>query len=165
MTNKRENIAEYILWIWQLEDYLRAFPNVAIDNESPSPDMRFLAELSEMMHREGVTEKGHVQLARNAMAELEELHHRLQDEDASYRAAMIRLTPALNIFKSKTDNPLMSDIEAGLTLLYQVLMLRLQHKEITPSTAETQSQVTRLLQSLSKISRLDKISSSANPNS
>ena len=158
MKNKRENIAEYILWIWQLEDYLRAFPNVAIDNESPSLDMRFLAELSEMMHREGVTEKGHVQLARNAMAELEEIHHRLLDEDASYRAAMIRLTPSLNIFKSKTDNPLMSDIEAGLTLLYQVMLLRLQQKEITPATAETQTQVTRLLQFLSKIYQSEKVS-------
>ena len=156
MKNKRENIAEYILWIWQLEDYLRAFPNVAIDNESPSSDMRFLAELSEMMHREGVTEKGHVQLARNAMAELEELHHRLLDEDASYRAAMIRLTPALNIFKSKTDNPLMSDIEAGLTLLYQVMLLRLQQKEITPATAEAQTQVTKQLQFLSRIYRSEK---------
>lgn len=158
MKNKQDNIAEYILWIWQLEDYLRAFPNVATDRENPSHDIRFLTELSEMLHREGVTEKGHVQLAQNAMAELEELHQRLLNEDASYRAAMIRLTPALNIFKSKTDNPLMSDIEAGLTLLYQVLMLRLQHKEITPSTAETQSQVTRLLQFLSKIYRLEKIS-------
>ncbi|MGM9825124.1 MAG: DUF4924 family protein [Paludibacteraceae bacterium] len=157
MKNKRDNIAEYILWIWQLEDYVRAFPDAATDNENPSPDMRFLAELSEMMHREGVTEQGHVQLARNAMAELEELHHRLLDEDASYRAAMIRLTPALNILKSKTDNPLMSDIEAGLTLLYQVLMLRLQHKEITPATAETQTQVTRLLQFLSKIYRAEKV--------
>ncbi len=157
MKNKRENIAEYILWIWQLEDYLRAFPDAATDNENPSPDMRFLAELSEMIHREGVTEQGHVQLARNAMAELEELHRRLLDEDASYRAAMIRLTPTLNIFKSKTDNPLMSDIEAGLTLLYQVLMLRLQHKEITPATAETQTQVTRLLQFLSKIYQSEKV--------
>lgn len=159
MKNKRDNIAEYILWIWQLEDYLRAFPNVATatDSESPSSDMRFLAELSEMMHREGVAEQGHVQLARNAMAELEELHRRLLDEDASYRAAMIRLTPALNILKSKTDNPLMSDIEAGLTLLYQVLMLRLQHKEITPATTETQTQVTRLLQFLSKIYQSEKV--------
>ena len=157
MKNKRDNIAEYILWIWQLEDYLRAFPSAATDNENPSSDMRFLAELSEMMHREGVTEKGHVQLARNAMAELEELHHRLLDEDASYRAAMIRLTPALNIFKSKTDNPLMSDIEAGLTLLYQVMLLRLQQKEITPATAETQTQVIQQLQFLSRIYRSEKV--------
>ena len=158
MKNKQDNIAEYILWIWQLEDYLRAFPNVATDRENPSHDIRFLTELGEMMHREGVTQKGHVQLARNAMAELEELHHRLLDEDASYRAAMIRLTPALNIFKSKTDNPLMSDIEAGLTLLYQVMLLRLQQKEITPATAETQTQVTQQLQFLSKIYRSEKVS-------
>ena len=158
MKNKQDNIAEYILWIWQLEDYLRAFPNVATDKENPSHDIRFLTELGEMMHREGVTQKGHVQLARNAMAELEELHQRLLNEDASYRAAMIRLTPALNIFKSKTDNPLMSDIEAGLTLLYQVMLLRLQQKEITPATAEAQTQVTQQLQFLSKIYRSEKVS-------
>ena len=70
---------------------------------------------------------------------------------------MIRLTPSLNIFKSKTDNPLMSDIEAGLTLLYQVLLLRLQQKEITPATAETQTQVTQQLQFLSKIYRSEKV--------
>ena len=156
MKNKQDNIAEYILWIWQLEDYLRAFPNVATDKENPSHDIRFLTELGEMMHREGVTQKGHVQLARNAMAELEELHQRLLNEDASYRAAMIRLTPALNIFKSKTDNPLMSDIEAGLTLLYQVMLLRLQQKEITPATAEAQTQVTQQLQFLSRIYRSEK---------
>lgn len=46
MKNKRDNIAEYILWIWQLEDYLRAFPDAATEKGSSSPDVRFLAELS-----------------------------------------------------------------------------------------------------------------------
>ena len=26
MKSKKENIAEYILYLWQIEDYLRAFP-------------------------------------------------------------------------------------------------------------------------------------------
>ena len=29
MKSKKDNIAEYILYLWQMEDYLRAFPQNA----------------------------------------------------------------------------------------------------------------------------------------
>lgn len=144
MKSKKENIAEYILYLWQMEDYLRAFPQQA--NATLE-----LHDLNEMMHREGITECGHLQLAQNALSELEEIHTRLLQEDAIYRANIIRLTPSLNLLKAKTDKPTMSDIEACLLLLYQIMLLRLQKREITPETANVQQQATRLLQFLSKI--------------
>ena len=146
MKTKKDNIAEYILYLWQMEDYLRAFPQQA---EATTE----LHELNEMMHREGIMESGHLQLAANALNELEELHAQLLDEDAMYRAAIIRLQPSLNLLKAKTDRPTMSDIEACLLLLYQIMMLRLQKKEITPETAQVQQQATQLLQFLSKTYR------------
>ena len=142
--SKKENIAEYILYLWQMEDYLRAFPQ----NAEATPELH---ELNEMMHREGIVEGGHLALANNALAEMEEIHRTLLDEDAMYRAAMIRLTPQLNLLKAKTDRPTMSDIEACLVLLYQIMMLRLQKKEITPQTADVQRQATQVLQFLSKV--------------
>ena len=146
MKTKKDNIAEYILYLWQMEDYLRAFPQQA---EATTE----LHELNEMMHREGIIESGHLQLASNALDELEELHAQLLDEDAVYRAAIMRLQPSLNLLKAKTDRPTMSDIEACLLLLYQIMMLRLQKKEITPETAQVQQQATQLLQFLSKTYR------------
>ena len=146
MKTKKDNIAEYILYLWQMEDYLRAFPQQA---EATTE----LHELNEMMHREGIMESGHLQLASNALDELEELHAQLLDEDAMYRAAIMRLQPSLNLLKAKTDRPTMSDIEACLLLLYQIMMLRLQKKEITPETAQVQQQATQLLQFLSKTYR------------
>lgn len=143
MKSKKENIAEYILYLWQMEDYLRAFPAQADATAE-------LHELNEMMHREGIVEGGHLQLAQNALSELEELHSRLLQEDAIYRAAIIRLTPSLNLLKAKTDRPTMSDIEACLLLLYQIMLLRLQKREITPQTTSVQQQATQLLQFLSK---------------
>ena len=143
MRSKKDNIAEYILYLWQLEDYLRAFPEQAEATQE-------LNELNEMMHREGVTETGHVQLANNALDELEELHSQLLNEDAMYRAAIIRLQPSLNLLKAKTDRPTMSDIEACFTLLYQIMLLRLQKKEISAETASVQQQATALLQFLSR---------------
>ncbi|MBR7154350.1 MAG: DUF4924 family protein [Paludibacteraceae bacterium] len=143
MKIKRDNIAEYILYLWQMEDYLRAFPENAEATQE-------LHDLNEMMHREGIVEKGHLQLANNALSELEDLHRTLLNEDALYRAAIMRLQPSLNLLKAKTDRPTMSDIEASLTLLYQIMLLRLQKREITPETADVQQRATQLLQFLSK---------------
>jgi len=143
MKSKKDNIAEYILYLWQMEDYLRAFPQHADATQE-------LRDLNEMMHREGIVEGGHLALANNALGELEDLHAQILNEDAMYRAAIIRLQPSLNLLKAKTDRPTMSDIEACLLLLYQIMMLRLQKKEITPETASVQTQATQVLTFLSK---------------
>ena len=143
MKAKRDNIAEYILYLWQIEDYLRAFPQNADATQE-------LHELNEMMHREGIVEGGHLALANNALSELEQLHAELLNEDAMYRAAVIRLTPQLNLLKAKTDRPTMSDIEACLILLYQIMMLRLQKKEVSPETEVVVKDATQLLRFLSK---------------
>ena len=143
MKAKRDNIAEYILYLWQMEDYLRAFP----ENADATPELH---ELNEMMHREGIVDGGHLALAQNALTELEDLHVQILNEDAMYRAAIMRLQPSLNLLKAKTDRPTMSDIEACLVLLYQIMMLKLQKREISPETASVQTQATQVLTFLSK---------------
>ena len=143
MRSKKDNIAEYILYLWQMEDYLRAFPQ----NADATPELH---ELNEMMHREGIVDGGHLALANNALSELIDLHTQILNEDAMYRAAVMRLQPSLNLLKAKTDRPTMSDIEACLLLLYQIMMLKLQKKEITPETASVQTQATGVLQFLSR---------------
>ena len=144
LKTKSNNIAEYILYLWQMEDYLRAFPQ----NDDATPELH---ELNVMMHREGIVEGGHLALANNALGELEELHAQLLNEDAMYRAAIIRLQPSLNLLQAKTDRPTMSDLEACFTLLYQIMLLHLQKKEISPETASVQQQATQVLQFLSKM--------------
>lgn len=143
MRSKKDNIAEYILYLWQMEDYLRAFPQ----NADATPELH---ELNEMMHREGIVDGGHLAIANNALSELIDLHTQILNEDAMYRAAIMRLQPSLNLLKAKTDRPTMSDIEACLLLLYQIMMLKLQKREITPETASVQTQATGVLQFLSR---------------
>ncbi|MBQ9522532.1 MAG: DUF4924 family protein [Paludibacteraceae bacterium] len=143
MKNKSENIAEYILYLWQLEAYLRAFP----DKADSTPELK---EIADMMHAEGLMESGHLQLAKNALSQMEDLHDELLATEAPYRAVVLHIEPSLNLFKAKTDNPTMSDVEACLTLLYQVMMLRLQQKEISEATAVVVNDATQLLRFLSK---------------
>ena len=143
MILKKNNIAEYILYLWQIEDYLRAFPQQAESNQE-------LQDLLNMMRQENIMEHGQLHLAQNALRELEELHDDLLEQEATYRAAMIQLTPSLNLLKAKTDRPTMSNIEACLTLLYQIMLLKLQKYPISSETELVQKQATQLLQYLSK---------------
>ena len=143
MILKKNNIAEYILYLWQIEDYLRAFPQQAEVNQE-------LRDLNEMMHQENIMDGGHLQLAKNALDELEDLHNDLLDQEATYRSAIIQISPSLNMLKSKTDRPTMSDIEACLVLLYQIMLLKLQKRPISSETELVQKQATHILQYLSK---------------
>ncbi len=143
MKSKKENIAEYILYLWQLEDYLRAFPKQASTNTE-------LMEIADMMYSEGIMNGGHLQLAQNALDEMEELHNELVETEAPYRAVIMHLEPRLNLLKAKTNNPLMSDVEACLTLLYQVMLLRLKQQEISAETNEVVKDATQLMRFLSK---------------
>ncbi|MBQ7209490.1 MAG: DUF4924 family protein [Paludibacteraceae bacterium] len=144
--SKKENIAEYILHLWQMEDVVRAFGN---DEALQQND--FLADLQEMMRSEGVLEKGHVQLAENALSEMEELHDELLSTQATYRAAVMQLQPQLNILKSKSDNPTQSDLRMMFVFLYNIMLLRLKKHPVSDDTESIRRQVTSLLAYLSKV--------------
>ena len=77
---KRENIAEYLLYMWQIEDLIRAFgldtdriQSEIIDkysglDESQRRQMRdWYDSLVDMMRREGVMTEGHLQLNKNVL--------------------------------------------------------------------------------------------------
>ena len=140
MISKKDNIAEYILQTWQMEDLVRAF-----QNDEALEQNAYLRDLKDMMRAEGVLERGHVQLAQIAVSEMDELHSRLYDEEATYRAAWLQLLPSINILKAKTDDPTQSDMQMCLTFLYEIMLLRLQKKPISPETTAVQESVSRLL--------------------
>ncbi len=145
MKSKKDNIAEYILYLWQMEDVVRAF-----GTDEAMQQNRFLSDLQQMMREEGVIDSGHVQLAINALSELEDLHLELLDTEATYRAAYMQLMPQLNILKSKSDNPSQSDLSMMFVFLYNIMLLRMQKKEISPATTALQQQISHLLAYLSK---------------
>ena len=145
MKSKKDNIAEYILYLWQMEDVVRAF-----GTDEAMQQNRFLSDLQQMMREEGVIDSGHVQLAINALSELEDLHLELLDTEATYCAAYMQLMPQLNILKSKSDNPSQSDLSMMFVFLYNIMLLRMQKKEISPATTALQQQISHLLAYLSK---------------
>lgn len=143
---KEKNIAEYLLYMWQVEDLIRANdcdPDKLKANviaQFPAEDRPALEEwygnLVEMMRAEGVKERGHLQINRNVLQELTELHARLlaSTRYPFYNAAYFKALPFIVELRQKNGHKDEPELETCFEALYGVLLLRLQKKEITPAT-------------------------------
>lgn len=147
---KKSNIAEYILYMWQIEDMLRAL-NLDIEQVDRHIVSGFQADehttrelhdwydnLIEIMKKEKVETKGHIQALKNTMDELTELHFFLLHKAHDQRYQQLVTMAAGNLVefrqKAKAGNEI-SDVELAMNGLYANLLLRLQKKEINAQTA------------------------------
>lgn len=167
---KKENIAEYLLYMWQIEDLIRA-NSLDIDkiestiiNQYSQLDPTKKKELREwyeslidMMRREGVSERGHLQLNKNVIIQLDELHRRLLSDNrfAEYSAEFYKTLPYIVELRAKAGEDKAGEVETGFNLLYGLLMLRLAKKEISEETLAAAKQITRFLALLSKYYKMD----------
>ncbi len=161
---KEENIAEYVLYMWQIEDIIRAY-RLEIDviqkniidqfhvDEATKKEIReWYESLISMMRVENIREKGHLQINKNVVSNLNDLHLELLQEpkEIQYNALFFKTLPFLVEFRNKTKaSEETDDIELALNMLYGVLLLRLQKKEITQETMQAVEQTGKLLATLS----------------
>ena len=143
---KEKNIAEYLIYMWQVEDLIRANGcdmdkiRANVVSQFPADDRPALEEwygnLVEMMRAEGVKERGHLQINRNVLQELTELHARLlaSTRYPFYNAAYFKALPFIVELRQKNGHKDEPELETCFEALYGVLLLRLQKKEITPAT-------------------------------
>ena len=90
-----------------------------------------------MMRAEGVTEKGHLQINRNVLLQLQELHAELMasTDHPFYNAAYFKaLSFIVELRQRAGANREESELETCFEALYGVLLLRLQKKEISAGT-------------------------------
>lgn len=145
---KEKNIAEYLIYMWQVEDLIRA-NGCELDNvreniisrypEEERPELEeWYGNLIEMMRAEGVKEKGHLQINRNVIINLTELHGELlaSPKYPYYSAAYFKALPFIVELRQKSGKKEEPELETCFEALYGVLLLRLQKKEITPGTAK-----------------------------
>lgn len=166
---RKENIAEYLLYMWQIEDLIRAngldidkIKNNVIDRyDIPDAQKREMTEwyesLIDMMRREGVTESGHLQINKNVLSDMIRLHQALlkDPEFADYTAEFYRTLPYIVELRSKAGDAKAGEIETCFNALYGMLLLRLQGKEITPDTMNAIKQISAFIALLAKDYHLD----------
>ena len=148
---KKTNIAEYILYMWQVEAMLRALNldirqvdekligSYRIDEVTAKEMHEWYENLIEMMRLEKVEKSGHIQVLKNDVNELTELHFFLLHETRDMRYQQIVAQAAANLveFREKSGvDESVGDVELALNALYGILMLRLEKKEISVQTEQ-----------------------------
>lgn len=161
---KKENICEYLLYMWQVEDLIRAF-NLNIDalNEriiatfpvKEDSERKSLYDwyesLIEMMRLENVQKSGHLQLNKNIVIELDEFHRLLlkSGQEAGYNAKFYHILPFITQLRNQSKIDL-NDIELCFNFQYGIMMLRMKKAEITPETLQAQTEISKFMVLLAK---------------
>ncbi|MFV0419652.1 MAG: DUF4924 family protein [Dysgonomonas sp.] len=161
---KEENISEYMLYMWQVEDMIRAnaldidkIDRQIISQYAVADDVKreirdWYENLIDMMRREEVTEEGHLIINQNIISELTELHLRLlkDSSETDYSTAYYKTLPFIVELRTKSSDKGVPELETCFAALYGYLLIRLQKKEISGETQAAISQISSFLRLLSQ---------------
>ena len=165
---KEKNIAEYLIYMWQVEDMIRA-NHCDIDrveqnmiSRYPEEDRPALHEwydnLINMMREENVVDKGHLQINKNVILNLTELHNALlaSPKFPFYNAAYFKALPYIVELRSKNGQKEEPELETCFEVLYGVMLLRLQKKEVSAETTKAIEAISGFLSVLANYYDKDK---------
>lgn len=156
---KKENIAEYLLYMWQIEDLIRANKldldkiQAAIIDKFEQPDdvkkeiRDWYDSLIDMMRSENKQESGHLQLNENVIIDLTDLHLRLiqSGKEPFYMAAYYKTLPYIVELRAKAGDDKKDEIETCFSALYGILMLRLKGQSVSEETMNAIKQISVFL--------------------
>ena len=157
---RKENIAEYLLYMWQVEDIIRAYgcnlqqiKNEYISrfdctDEQKEEMVDWYGNLIRMINQEGCREKGHIQINKIVLQQLSELHAQLLDSPKFpfYSTEYYKVLPFIVELRQKNSNgEAAGEIETCFNALYGTMLLRLQNKEITQNTANAVKEITTFI--------------------
>ena len=147
---KQENIIEYILYIWYIQDIVRGFDlnmqkiqthiiqkTTYNDLEKEQLELWYLNWIN-TLRKEGKIQKGNAGFIQEILMELSYLHQMLlfMTKDPVYIKLFEACQEDVAVLHKKNPNN-KSDIEIILEALYGKIMLRLSQKEVSEQTAES----------------------------
>lgn len=167
---RNKNIAEYLLYMWQVEDMIRAagldsdrLYDAVIKSSGRSDDecrewKQWYDDLIDMMRTEGKTESGHLQINENVLVLLEDLHSRLLDshKQPEYRDIYYKALPFIVEFRAKNHEQQNEELRDCFNLLYGVWMLKVQGKPVSGATAQAVQAVSAFISKLAMLYKEDK---------
>ena len=162
---RKQNIVEYILYMWQVEDLIRAngldmgridqniIVSYKLSDESLILEVRdWWENLTEMMRLEGKETAGHLQIAIHLANDLYNFHLELltQSTEITYQNAFQMAYPDLMAFAARQPQEVkMHHIELALSAVYSVFLLKLKGVEIKTDTQNAIQRISRFLSILS----------------
>ena len=143
-----ENIAEYVLYMFQIEDLIRAsnfdVEQIIANYVRPQlPDDSFIEQykswynrLISQMKDQKIEQQGHLHDLKETLVELSYLHNTLIGiaNDPKYKALYETAVPYITEFMERSNLKNKNHVEVIFHALYMKLLLRLQRKEISSET-------------------------------
>ncbi len=157
---RKENIAEYLLYMWQVEDLIRAcgldieavksniVSRYKVDEATRLEILDWYEGLIKMMELEDKRKSGHLQINKNVIIRLADLHQQLlgSTKFPDYTAEFYRTLPYIVELRAKTPKEEQAgELETCFNALYGVMMLRLQGKPISKDTEAAIRQISRFV--------------------
>lgn len=160
---RKKSIAEYLLYMWQIEDIIRAMgcslPLIRkayiskftdYTDEQKEDEIDWFGNLVRMMNEEGKRDQGHLNINDIVVRDLVDVHQRLLQSNRFpiYNAEYYKVLPFIVELRGKGDKNI-SEIETCLDALYGIMMLRVQKKEISPETEHAIKEISTFIGMLS----------------
>lgn len=160
---KEENIAEYVIYMWQVEDLIRAsnfdidvlkeniIDEYDVDDETRKEIYRWYEGLIRQMKDENIREEGHLQFIKNQIEDLYDFHHYLlkDNSEKTYFEIFNLARPNIDAFREKTKNKNANEVELAFEALYSKLLMRLNGKKISEETEKAMTSFSNFLGILS----------------
>ncbi len=168
---KKRNISEYLLYMWQVEDTLRAYgldsermaneyiPFFQLDEEKSELLKGWYESLIQMMREEKAEEKGHLQINKNILILLTDLHVQLlkSSKHPFYSAAYYKVLPFIVELRAKSaESQEKNEVENCFDALYGTMLLKMQKREISAETATAIDNIAKFIGLLSDYYKKDK---------
>lgn len=155
--------------MWQIEDLIRAngldldkiratiIDRYDITDEQKSELEGWYESLIDMMHREGVEHRGHLQLNKNVILQLDDLHRQLMADPkhVAYQSAFYSVLPLIVDLRSRQGDEKLGEIETLLAALYGLLLMRLQGKTVSDETLSAMKRISQFVALLARNFKLD----------
>lgn len=159
---KKKSIAEYLLYMWQMEDLIRAYgcslarirreyiDRFDYTDEQKDEETDWFGNLIRMMNEEGRRQEGHLQINKIIVKDLADLHNQLMlsGKFPFYNAEYYKVLPFIVELRNKGDKDV-NEIENCLDALYGVMLLRLQQKPVSDETESAIREITTFIGMLS----------------
>lgn len=162
-TLRRTDIASYLLFMWNLEDVVRVF-GLDIDRIDAEYISKFpqderaeahewIDNIVKMMQLENVREHGHLQINKNVLIRLNDLHCELlkSPKFPEYGAEFYKTLPYIVELRAKAGDKPADEIETCFNALYGTMLLRMQGKEVSDGTEQAVKQISAFVTMLSKL--------------
>lgn len=146
---KAQNIGEYLIYMYQMEDLIRSYQgnleeiytyvisHYPVDEEEKQEIKTWFGELAAQMQVEGLLERGHLKSLQEIVNSLLELHYQLLKSDSGYVQTFHQVKPhLLEAIDAAAGEEVGNEIQICLNGVYGLLLCRLLGKKVSDRQLE-----------------------------